>query len=53
MSGEKKIAKKYLDGWKMGDDIYLPKWLAKYNREIFTPPLLIGLIIVIFRVIIN
>ena len=45
------MAKKYLEEWDLGDDIYLPRWIARYNREIFTPPLVLGLVIVIFRLI--
>jgi hypothetical protein len=44
-------ARKYSDSTKDNFDIYLPNWLAKYNKQIFTTIYLLGLITVIYRVI--
>ena len=40
------MAKKYLDDWEMGDDMYLPRWIGTHNRELFGPLLVLGLILV-------
>jgi len=44
------IARKYSDSDKDNFDIYLPNWLARYNKIIFTTIYLVGVIIVILRV---
>ena len=44
------IARKYSDSEKDNFDIYLPNWLARYNKIIFTTIYLVGVIIVIIRV---
>tara|TARA_R110002167_G_scaffold147028_1_gene338987 strand:+ start:2800 stop:3147 length:348 start_codon:yes stop_codon:yes gene_type:complete len=44
------MARKYSDSKKDNFDIFLPNWLAKYNKIIFTIIYLIGVIIVLFRV---
>lgn len=43
------IARKYSDSNKHNFDIFLPEWLAKYNKVIFTTLFIIGLILVIIR----
>lgn len=45
------IARKYSDSTKANFDIYLPNWLAKYNKKIYTTLFIIALIILIFRLI--
>ncbi|WP_318503005.1 hypothetical protein [Bacillus sp. T3] len=40
---------KYADNPKVGFDIYLPQWLAKYNKLIFTTIFVVGTIIVLYR----
>jgi len=45
------IARKYSDSQKENFDIYLPNWLAKHNKTIFTIIFTIALILVIFRVL--
>jgi hypothetical protein len=45
------IARKYSDSDKDNFDIFLPNWLAKYNKQIFTTIYAIGLILVIIRTI--
>ncbi|NJB71752.1 hypothetical protein GGR42_002214 [Saonia flava] len=42
-------ARKYSDSQKDNFDIYLPNWLAKYNKIIFTTIFLIGLVLVLIR----
>ncbi len=41
---------RYTDDQDVGFDIYLPRWLAKYNKTIFTTIFGIGVVIVIYRV---
>lgn len=43
------IARKYSNSTKDNFDIYLPNWIAKYNKLIFTSIFLIALLLVIFR----
>lgn len=44
------IARKYSDSTKDNFDIYLPNWLAKYNKLIYTSIMLVIFIITIYRV---
>lgn len=43
------LARKYSDSEKDNFDIFLPNWLAKYNKIIFTSLFLIGLVLVLAR----
>jgi len=43
------IARKYSASEKHNFDIYLPNWLAKYNKLIYSTIVLIALIILLFR----
>lgn len=45
------LAKKAKTDWEDGDDIFLPKWIAINNKMIFTPPLVLGMILVIYRLL--
>jgi hypothetical protein len=45
------IARKYSNSEKDNFDIFLPNWLAKYNKLIFTTIYAIGLVIVLIRTI--
>lgn len=47
------LARKFSDSEKDNFDIFLPNWLAKYNKQIFTPIFLAGLIIVVIRTVIS
>ncbi len=47
------LARKYSKSTKDNFDIFLPNWLARYNKIIFTTIYLIGLIIVLIRVSFN
>ena len=42
---------KYTDNHEVGFDIFLPKWLAKNNKAIFSTIFVIGLFIIIFRLL--
>ena len=42
------IARKYSDSKKANFDIFLPEWLAKYNKEIFTSIYVLGVVLVLF-----
>lgn len=46
-------ARKYSDSTRDNFDIYLPNWLAKYNKDIFTAIYLIGVLLVIYRIIVS
>ena len=43
------IARQYSDSKKANFDIFLPEWLAKYNKEIFTSIYLLGVVLVLLR----
>lgn len=45
------IARKYSDSTKDNFDIFLPNWLARYNKEIFTTIFVVGLVLVLWRVV--
>jgi hypothetical protein len=45
------LARKYTGSTKENFDIYLPLLLARYNKQIFTPVFILGLIIVLIRVL--
>jgi len=45
------IAKKYSNSQKDNFDIYLPNWLAKYNKRIYSVIVLIAIIILIYRLV--
>lgn len=42
---------KYSDNHEVGFDIFLPKWLAKNNKSIFSSIFAIGVIITIYRLL--
>ena len=44
------LGKKYTEQTHIGFDIYLPKFIAKYNKFIFTKIYLIGIIIIIYKI---
>lgn len=46
------IARKYSNSQKDNFDIYLPNWLARYNKEIYTVIVIIAIVILIYRLII-
>lgn len=45
------LARKYTDDTRTGFDIFLPSWLAKNNKLIFTVLFLIGVSLVVWRVL--
>jgi hypothetical protein len=45
------IARRYSDSTKDNFDIYLPNWLAKYNKLIYTSIMGIILILTVYRLI--
>ncbi len=47
------LARKYSDSQKDNFDIFLPNWLAIYNKLIFTSIFLIGLILVLYRTLLS
>ena len=44
------VARKYSDSEKDNFDIFLPNWLAKYNKLIFTTIFIIALLLVLIRI---
>lgn len=47
------MARKYSDSAKRNFDIYLPEWLAKYNKIIYTSIFVAALVILVYRMISN
>ena len=47
------MARKYSNSSKENFDIFLPNWLAKHNKLIFTSIFIVGLVLVVARVIQN
>lgn len=47
------MARKYSESDKHNFDIYLPEWLAKYNKEIYTTLFVLALVILCFRLFFN
>jgi hypothetical protein len=45
------IARKYSDSQKDNFDIFLPNWLAKYNKLIYTSLFVIVLVLILYRVL--
>ena len=46
------MARQYSDSGKANFDIYLPEWLAKYNKEIFGTLFVVGVGLVVWRLIV-
>lgn len=47
------IARKYSNSERENFDIFLPNWLAKHNKLIFTSIFMVGVALVLWRVIQN
>ncbi|AKQ47330.1 hypothetical protein TH63_19465 [Rufibacter radiotolerans] len=45
------IARKYSDSQQDNFDIYLPNWLARYNKEIYTTIFLVACAILVYRLL--
>ncbi len=45
------MARKYSDSNKKNFDIYLPEWLARYNKQIYTMIMVIIIGLTIFRLV--
>ena len=43
------IGGRYTNEWDVGFDIFLPSWLAKHNKLIFTTLFVIGVALVLWR----
>ena len=43
------IARKFSNSQQDNFDIYLPNWLAKYNKEIYSIIVLIAIVILVYR----
>lgn len=43
------IAARYTEDRRANFDIYLPEWLARYNKEIFGPLYLAGVVLLVVR----
>ena len=45
------IARRYSDSTRDNFDIYLPNWLARYNKEIYTTIVIIFVLILLYRLV--
>jgi hypothetical protein len=45
------VARRYSNSTKDNFDIFLPNWLARYNKEIYSSIVLVGVIVLIFRLL--
>lgn len=45
------LARRYSDSEKANFDIFLPNWLAKYNKQIYSGLLIIVIAILVYRLI--
>jgi hypothetical protein len=45
------IARKYSDSTRDNFDIFLPNWLARYNKEIYTTIFLVSVLILLYRLL--
>lgn len=43
------VARKYSDSTRDNFDIFLPNWLARYNKEIYTTIVIISVLILLYR----
>ncbi len=46
------IARRYSDSTRDNFDIYLPNWLARYNKEIYTAIVVIFVLILVYRLVV-
>jgi hypothetical protein len=46
-------ARRYSDSTKNNFDIYLPEWLAKYNKMIYGGIFILSIVILLFRLFLN
>ena len=47
------VARNYSASEKANFDIFLPNWLAKYNKEIYTTIVVVAVVILAFRLFFN
>ncbi|MBC5991953.1 hypothetical protein [Pontibacter cellulosilyticus] len=47
------VARKYSNSTRDNFDIYLPNWLARYNKQIYTTIVLISVLILLYRLFIE
>ena len=47
------VARKYSDSTDDNFDIYLPNWLAKYNKVIYTSIFLIAIVVLVYQLAFN
>jgi hypothetical protein len=45
------VARQYSDSARDNFDIYLPNWLAKYNKHIYTSIVLVAVLILVYRLV--
>ena len=45
------LARKYSNSHSHNFDIYLPEWLAKHNKTLFSIIFLVGLLLVLWRIV--
>jgi hypothetical protein len=47
------LAKKYSNSTRANFDIFLPNWLAKHNKVIYTTIFLVAVALIIYRLVSN
>jgi hypothetical protein len=47
------VARKYSDSTRDNFDIFLPNWLARYNKEIYTTIFFVSILILLYRLLIK
>ena len=45
------VARRYSESQKDNFDIFLPNWLAKYNKHIYTSIVLVAVVILVYRLV--
>jgi hypothetical protein len=47
------VARRYSDSTRDNFDIFLPNWLARYNKEIYTTIVIISVLILLYRLLLQ
>ncbi|MDO6388721.1 hypothetical protein Q4E40_01195 [Pontibacter sp. BT731] len=47
------VARRYSDSTRDNFDIFLPNWLARYNKEIYTTIVFISVLILVYRLVLE
>ncbi|MCP2045412.1 hypothetical protein [Pontibacter sp. HSC-36F09] len=47
------VARRYSDSTRDNFDIFLPNWLARYNKEIYTTIVFVSVLILLYRLVLT